>query len=168
MKATKILVIGACGQIGTEQTLALRERYGNEQVIAADSHALAEVPLNVLDLEALNTLVRAEEITQIYLLAAMLSARGESKSPFVRMIPLKIHTRPIFLYCTCDQTSTRPADLRHFDQCGKLLPVQDHRDRELCPVGQQSIAGSEAFPGDRRCHDEVRRGVREIPFSGIH
>lgn len=77
MKPTKILVIGACGQIGTELTLALRERYGQSQVIAADRNPLAELQLNVLDSEALAKLVRAEAITQIYLLAAMLSANGE-------------------------------------------------------------------------------------------
>ena len=32
----KILVIGACGQIGTELTLALRQKYGGESVVAAD------------------------------------------------------------------------------------------------------------------------------------
>ncbi|NNE02191.1 MAG: NAD-dependent epimerase, partial [Eudoraea sp.] len=31
-----ILILGACGQIGTELTLALREKYGNEQVVASD------------------------------------------------------------------------------------------------------------------------------------
>ena len=34
--ATKILIIGACGQIGTELTLALREKHGENNVIASD------------------------------------------------------------------------------------------------------------------------------------
>lgn len=77
MKPTKILVIGACGQIGTELTLALRERYGPRQVIAADRSPKAELQLDVLDAPAVSELVRTEAVTQIYLLAAMLSAKGE-------------------------------------------------------------------------------------------
>jgi nucleoside-diphosphate-sugar epimerase len=86
MKKTKILVIGACGQIGTELTSALALEYGKTNVIAADIH---EVPLNavfnnyirldVLDHAGLESVVIENEITQIYLLAAMLSATGEKK-----------------------------------------------------------------------------------------
>lgn len=84
----KILVIGACGQIGSELTRALRERYGDNQVIAgdrlsADGHqgpGHPYVQLDVMDKEHLSTLVREEGITQIYHLAAVLSATGE-KNP---------------------------------------------------------------------------------------
>ncbi|WKN33446.1 NAD-dependent epimerase/dehydratase family protein [Porifericola rhodea] len=79
---TKILVIGANGQLGTELTLALQEQYGYEQVITSDihppkqQHALFE-PLNILDKERLTALVEKHEITDVYLLAAILSAKGE-------------------------------------------------------------------------------------------
>jgi nucleoside-diphosphate-sugar epimerase len=83
----KILVIGACGQIGSELTHALRERYGNSQVIAGDrlgagSHTgsgLPYVQLDVLDKELLSRIVENENITQIYHLAAVLSATGEKE-----------------------------------------------------------------------------------------
>lgn len=83
----KILVIGACGQIGSELTHALRERYGNSQVIAgdrlsADSHTGPGQPyvqLNVLDKDLLSQIVANENITQIYHLAAVLSATGEKE-----------------------------------------------------------------------------------------
>jgi len=81
----KILVIGACGQIGVELTLALRQLYGEENVIASDMKA--EHPmltgsgpflqLDVLNRDLLQRKVRRLGITQIYLLAAMLSATGE-------------------------------------------------------------------------------------------
>jgi len=70
-----ILVIGACGQLGTELTSALIRRYGAEHVIATDVRTPAY--LDVLDKSALTKMVTEREITQIYLLAALLSATGE-------------------------------------------------------------------------------------------
>lgn len=83
---SKILVIGACGQIGVELTLALRKIHGNENVIASDirgEHKLLSgtgpyVALDAQNIEATYVLVREEKITEIYLLAALLSATGES------------------------------------------------------------------------------------------
>jgi len=85
MKKEKILILGACGQIGVELTLALRNTYGNDNVIATDireEHALLHgtgpyVVLNAMDATATLELVKKEGITQIYLLAALLSATGE-------------------------------------------------------------------------------------------
>lgn len=84
----KILVIGASGQIGVELTLALREIYGNSNVIASDLREENDllkgtgpyVSLDVMNKEMLHVQVIRQNITQIYLLAAMLSATGE-KNP---------------------------------------------------------------------------------------
>ena len=84
----KILVIGACGQIGVELTLALRKIYGNANVIASDlreQNPLLEgtgpyVSMDVMNKEMLHVQVIRQGITQIYLLAAILSATGE-KNP---------------------------------------------------------------------------------------
>ncbi len=84
----KILVIGASGQIGVELTLALRKIYGNTNVIASDlreQNPLLEgtgpyVSLDVMNKEMLHVQVIRQNITQIYLLAAILSATGE-KNP---------------------------------------------------------------------------------------
>lgn len=79
----KILVIGANGQIGSELTEALVARHGAAQVVAADLADAARVQsssyekLDVLDAAALADIVRRHGITQIYHLAAALSARGE-------------------------------------------------------------------------------------------
>ena len=80
MKEHKILVIGACGQIGTELTAALRKEYGRFNVIAADKVIGADILLDVLDQEELKNVVRECGVTQIYLLAAMLSAKGEQNA----------------------------------------------------------------------------------------
>src|ERR1700744_634121 len=81
----KILVTGACGQIGTELVMALREQYGVANVIASDIHDRSKVglenyyTLNVLNEAALDWIVGNLGITQIYHLAAVLSASGEQK-----------------------------------------------------------------------------------------
>ncbi len=84
----KILIIGAGGQIGVELTLALRKAYGNDNVVATDikpAHPLLKdngpyYILDVMDGDATLEIVKKEKITQIYLLAALLSATGE-KAP---------------------------------------------------------------------------------------
>lgn len=88
MLKEKILVIGASGQIGVELTMALRKIYGNQNVIASDlreQNPLLEgtgpyVSLDVMNKEMLHVQVIRQNITQIYLLAAILSATGE-KNP---------------------------------------------------------------------------------------
>lgn len=88
MTKEKILVIGASGQIGVELTLALRKIYGNNNVIASDlreQNPLLEgtgpyVSMDVMNKEMLHVQVIRQNITQIYLLAAILSATGE-KNP---------------------------------------------------------------------------------------
>lgn len=85
MKQEKILIIGAGGQIGVELTLALRKLYGESNVIATDikeAHPLLKdsgpyAILNAMDAAATLELVKKEGVTQIYLLAALLSATGE-------------------------------------------------------------------------------------------
>jgi nucleoside-diphosphate-sugar epimerase len=88
MQKEKILVIGASGQIGVELTLALRKIYGNNSVVASDlreQNPLLEgtgpyVSLDVMNKEMLHVQVIRQNITQVYLLAAILSATGE-KNP---------------------------------------------------------------------------------------
>src|SRR5436190_11074366 len=84
----KILVIGASGQIGVELTLALRKIYGNANVIASDLREENDllkgtgpyVSIDALNKEMLHVQVIRQNVTQIYLLAAILSATGE-KNP---------------------------------------------------------------------------------------
>jgi len=84
----KILVIGASGQIGVELTLALRKIYGNTSVVASDLREENDllkgtgpyVSLDIMNKEMLHVQVIRQNITQVYLLAAILSATGE-KNP---------------------------------------------------------------------------------------
>lgn len=83
MQKERILVIGANGQIGTVLTLALQDKYGMSNVFATDIQYPHRTvignfeKLDVLDMERLRALVRKFGITQIYHLAAILSAKGE-------------------------------------------------------------------------------------------
>ncbi|MBW7914852.1 MAG: NAD-dependent epimerase/dehydratase family protein, partial [Taibaiella sp.] len=88
MSNEKILVIGACGQIGVELTLALRKVYGDGNVLATDireEHELLAgsgpyMVLDAMDGQAITEVIKKHGITQVYLLAALLSATGE-KAP---------------------------------------------------------------------------------------
>ena len=86
----KILIIGACGQIGTELTQKLRKLYGTDNVIASDIRKLNtdvvnsgpfEV-VNALDFNQIEHLVEIHQITDIYLMAALLSATAEKNPAF--------------------------------------------------------------------------------------
>lgn len=84
----RILVTGAVGQIGSELTMELRHRYGNDNVVAAGhktkpSEKLRESgPFEFIDVtgrETVEEVVRKYNIDTIYHLAAILSAVGEEK-----------------------------------------------------------------------------------------
>lgn len=86
----KILVVGSSGQIGTELVAELRTRYGQNNVIASDikptdADQLALGPyeqLDALDKDKLFEVVKRHGVTQVYLLAALLSATAEQKPMF--------------------------------------------------------------------------------------
>lgn len=80
-----ILIIGACGQIGTELTYALRKKHGNDLIIASDiregnDELMDSGPFELLDAtdyNALEEIIAYYEINEVYLMAAMLSATAE-------------------------------------------------------------------------------------------
>lgn len=86
----KTIIIGACGQIGTELVLELRKREGAENVIAADLRYECPEMLNngpyqkmdILDREFVRQFIIDNEIKTVYLLAALLSATAEKNPDF--------------------------------------------------------------------------------------
>jgi nucleoside-diphosphate-sugar epimerase len=83
----KILVTGAVGQIGSELTAALKQKYGQENVVTSDlaqTNSSSEFQpyeqLNVLDKSRLSEIVQKHNITVIYHMAAILSAAGEKNT----------------------------------------------------------------------------------------
>lgn len=83
--SSKILIIGACGQIGTELTAKLREIHGNENVIASDINTrkldlVNAGPFEIIDAKNYNAIKDCclqNNVKTIYLMAALLSATGE-------------------------------------------------------------------------------------------
>ncbi|WP_277632040.1 L-threonine 3-dehydrogenase [Avrilella dinanensis] len=87
---TTILIIGACGQIGTELTIKLRETYGNDNVIASDirkgnNPAFESGPfelLDAMDKNAIEKVIDQYQVDEVYLMAALLSATAEKNLAF--------------------------------------------------------------------------------------
>ena len=86
----KTIIIGAGGQIGTELTLALRNQYATDQIIAADIKEVAPtliqdgpyVQMDILNREAVRSYIIDNQIETVYLLAALLSATAEKNPDF--------------------------------------------------------------------------------------
>ena len=88
METKKILVTGSVGQIGSELTMALRKKYGNDNVVATGRKTKpSEILLNsgpfefidITDRKSVEEVVREYNIDTMYDMAAILSAVGEEK-----------------------------------------------------------------------------------------
>ena len=90
MKKETVLVIGSCGQLGTELVEALRGIYGNDNVIASDirkgdSEVFETGPfelLDILNVDRWKEILQKYKPTQVYHLAALLSATAEQQPEF--------------------------------------------------------------------------------------
>lgn len=87
MSTERVLIIGSNGQIGLELAEALRKNYGSENVVCSDVRKIENqiAPFEILDILDQNTLhqiVKKYQITQVYLLAALLSATAEKNPKF--------------------------------------------------------------------------------------
>ena len=82
MDQVKILITGASGQLGSVLTSQLQQKFGNDAIIATDLHFNEKFTghfeiLDATDIDGLTSLILKHNITQIYHLAAILSAKGE-------------------------------------------------------------------------------------------
>ncbi len=85
----RTLIIGACGQLGSELTVYLRSRKGQDQVVASDISKpipyIADGPfeeLNIMDKDQFLKILKKHDISEVYHLAAILSAKGEQNPLF--------------------------------------------------------------------------------------
>ena len=101
----RILIIGSSGQIGTELVMELRSMYGNNNVIASDirpssSEVMESGPfekLDIMDEKLLRDIVRKYKITQVYLLAALLSATAEQNIELGWSLNMRSHSHVLDL-----------------------------------------------------------------------
>jgi nucleoside-diphosphate-sugar epimerase len=170
----KILIIGACGQIGVELTLALRGIYGNDNVIASDirdEHPLLKgtgpyVVLNAMDGNAIHETIRKEKITQVYLLAAVLSATGE-KDPkrawdinmqsLLQLLDLGVQEKLTKIYW--------PSSIAVF---GQTTPKDDTPQKTI--VEPQTVYGVSKYAGELWCQYYNQRwglDVRSVRYPGL-
>lgn len=93
---TKILVIGALGQVGSELVETLREKHGINNVVASDirkpDHVVGPFEiLDVMDAEAIKQIVLNHNIKHVYNLAALLSATAEKNPEFAWKLNMEGH-----------------------------------------------------------------------------
>lgn len=170
----RILVIGACGQIGTELTLKLRELYGDENVIASDirngnSDLMNSGPFEILDAkdeEAIKAIVAKYEIDQVYLMAAMLSATAEK----IPMAAWDLNMDSLFhiLNLAKDKKISKvfwPSSIAVF---GKTTPKDNTPQTTV--MEPSTVYGISKQTGERWCEYYFRKfgvDVRSIRYPGI-
>ena len=174
MVKEKILVIGASGQIGVELTLSLRKIYGNINVIASDlreQNPLLEgtgpyVALDVMNKEMLHVQVIRQGITQIYLLAAILSATGE-KNP-----NLAWHLNMQGLLNVLD--IAREEKLHKVYWPSSIAVFGPTSPRQLCPqqtiIEPVTVYGISKYAGEFWCnyyHQRYGIDVRSLRYPGL-
>ena len=101
----KILIIGSSGQIGTELVMELRRMYGNENVNASDIRDSSEQVMNsgpfetldIMDEPLLREIVKKYNVTQVYLLAALLSATAEQNIELGWKLNMRSHSHGLDL-----------------------------------------------------------------------
>ncbi len=169
-----ILIIGACGQIGTELTLALREKYGDANVIASDIREGTEVlmksgPFEILDAtnyDALEDIVMHYEVEEVYLMAAMLSATAE-KFP-ERAWTLNMNSLFNALNLAKDKKIDKlfwPSSIAVF---GTNTPKEQTPQHTL--MEPSTVYGISKQTGERWCayyHSKYGVDVRSVRFPGL-
>lgn len=172
--AEKILIVGACGQIGVELTLALRKLHGNDNVLATDirdEHPLLKGSgpyqvLDAMDANAMRVLVKEQGITQIYLLAALLSATGE-KNPkkawdinmqsLIQVLDIGVEEKLNKIYW--------PSSIAVF---GHTTP-REHTPQETV-VEPKTVYGISKYAGELWCqyyHQRYGLDVRSLRYPGL-
>ncbi|MEN8789279.1 MAG: NAD-dependent epimerase/dehydratase family protein [Flavobacteriaceae bacterium] len=172
--SSSILILGACGQIGTELTFALRELYGNEDVVASDIREGGEElmdsgPFELLDATdytALEDVVMHYEVQEIYLMAAMLSAASE-KFP-ERAWNLNMNSLFNVLNLAKEHKIEKvfwPSSIAVF---GKHTPKEGTPQRTI--MDPSTVYGISKQAGERWCnyyHHKFGVDVRSVRYPGL-
>lgn len=171
---SSILILGACGQIGTELTLALRELHGNDAIIASDiregdAQLMNSGPFELLDATnytALEDVVMHYEVEEVYQMAAMLSAASE-KFP-ERAWNLNMNSLFNVLNLAKDKKISKvfwPSSIAVF---GRHTPRENTPQRTI--MDPSTVYGISKQSGERWCsyyHHKHGVDVRSIRYPGL-
>lgn len=170
----KILIIGAAGQLGSELTKSLSELYGNDQVIATDLLETARAKFNfcrfevldVMDKAALRKLVKEEKISQIYHLAAVLSATGEKNPLFAWNLNMEslLHVLELAREFQLDKVYW-PSSIAVF---GPNTPKIN--TPQICVKEPNTVYGISKQAGERWCEyyfQKYQVDVRSLRYPGL-
>lgn len=170
----RILIIGACGQIGTELTLKLREIHGDDQIVASDIREGAEELMksgpfeiiNATDEQSIRDMISKYEVKQVYLMAAMLSATAE-KAP-MKAWDLNMDSLFIILNLAKEGIIDKvfwPSSIAVF---GPTTPKDDTPQTTI--MEPTTVYGISKQTGERWCEYYNRKfgvDVRSIRYPGI-
>ena len=174
LMSSKILIIGACGQIGTELTTKLRELYGVNNVIASDINTrnldlVNSGPFEIIDAKNFNAIkdcCKNNNVKTIYLMAALLSATGE-KYP-MEAWDLNMNSLFHVLNLAKEKVIDKifwPSSIAVF---GPTTPREDTPQHTICEP--TTVYGITKQVGERWCeyyHDKYAVDVRSIRYPGI-
>jgi nucleoside-diphosphate-sugar epimerase len=172
--SSKILVIGACGQIGTELTAKLREVHGVDNVIASDINTrnldvVNAGPFEIIDAKNFNAVKDCctnNNVKTIYLMAALLSATGE-KYP---MEAWDLNMNSLFHVLNLAKEKIIdsifwPSSIAVF---GPTTPSKNTPQHTICEP--TTVYGITKQVGERWCeyyHQKYDVNVRSIRYPGI-
>ncbi|HZX59301.1 MAG TPA: NAD-dependent epimerase/dehydratase family protein [Mucilaginibacter sp.] len=170
----KILVIGANGQIGTELVNALRHIHGADSVIASDinsptyaiRHSGPFELVNVLDKDNLHHIFNKHQPTQVYLLAAILSAVGEQKPKMAWDLNMTglLHVLDYSVEFKVKKVFW-PSSIAVF---GPHSP--QHNTPQYCIMDPNTVYGFSKLAGERWCEyyfEKYGLDVRSIRYPGL-
>lgn len=171
MSDTRILVIGAGGQVGTELVEALAGHYGKDNVIASDvrdegDFEVEYVKLDVMDKQAAKTLITSRKITEVYHLAALLSATAE-KNP---ELGWQLNMEGLFSILDLAKEGLLkkifwPSSIAVF---GPTTPRQN--TPQYTVIEPTTVYGISKFAGERWCeyyHNRWGVDVRSVRYPGL-
>ena len=157
----RVLVTGALGQIGTELVEALRQKHGHEAVIATDIRKAEGCQiLDVMDEKEINRLMVEEQITEIYHLAALLSATGEKNPKLCWDINVTGLENVIAAATKNNARLFSPSSIAVFGpDCPKTAP-------QIAPLNPTTVYGKTKVVGERLA---VTSGIdmRGIRYPGL-
>jgi len=171
MSQTKILITGANGQIGRVLTEELRKLYGNDAILATDITKLPVTVepfefLDILNNQRLKEIVHDHNITQIYHLAAILSANGEWNP--IKTWNINLNGLLSILEIAREREMDKiffPSTIAVF---GNTTPrTNTHQDVPLLPT---TVYGMSKCTGELWCnyyHQRYGVDVRSLRYPGI-